>query len=144
MSSSLEERAHNAPFQTVTESGKEHTDLETSQFSSTVTNLLAGLTGSLSMVPEALAFSVIAGVSPVTGLQSAAVLSIVASLTGAQPGSVSGAAGATAVVVGGLTASKGPEYLYAAVILAGGLQVRLLASLLSSFSGVGRRSSKTC
>jgi Sulfate permease family len=89
-------------------------------------NTLAGLTGSLSMVPEALAFSVVAGVPPVVGLQSAGVLCITASLTGAQPASVFGAAGATAVVVGPLASQMGVEYLYAAVILAGVFQVRCL------------------
>ena len=75
------------------------------------------------MVPEALAFSVIAGVAPVSGLQSAGVIAIVASLTGGQPGNVFGAAGATAVVVGPLTTTYGVEYLYVTVILAGIWQV---------------------
>lgn len=97
---------------------------EPSLAASIATNVLAGLTTSLSMVPEALAFSLVAGLSPVAGIQTAAVMSIVAAVFGSQPGCMSGAAGATAVVLAPLTAAMGKEYLYAAVVLAGFLQVR--------------------
>lgn len=113
----------------------ERMPVDQSMLSSVTTNLLAGLTGSLSMVPEALAFSTIAGVPPIVGVQSAAVLAVVASLTGGQPGNVSGAAGVTAVVVAPLATTMGQEYLYAAVVTAGVLQVRTLLRL----SKLGRR-----
>lgn len=87
-------------------------------------NVLAGLTVSLSMVPEALAMTVVAGVAPIVGLQTAAVMAIVASLAGSQHASISGAAGSVAVVAGPLTATHGPQYLSASIILAGALQVR--------------------
>ena len=87
------------------------------------TQVLAGLTVSLAMVPEALAFTFVAGVPPLVGLHAACVMCAVAALLGAQPGVISGAAGATAGVLAPLVASHGLEYLFAAVVLAGVLQV---------------------
>ena len=85
--------------------------------------VLAGLTVSLAMIPESLAFTFVAGVPPAVGLHAAVVMSAVAAAFGAQPGVISGAAGATAVVWAPLVASHGLEYLFAGVLLAGGLQV---------------------
>ena len=87
--------------------------------------VLAGVTVSLSMVPLTLAISTLAGVTPLVGLQSAAVMAIVAALTGSQRACISGAAGSVAVVAGPLTGAHGVEYLYAAVIASGMLQVWL-------------------
>ena len=80
--------------------------------------MLAGVTVSLAMVPESLAFTFVAGVSPIVGLHAAALMCLVTAALGAQPGVISGAAGATAVVLP-LVASHGPEYLFASVALTG-------------------------
>ena len=86
--------------------------------------ILAGITVSLAMVPESLAFTFVAGVSPIVGLHAAAIMGLVTALIGAQPGVISGAAGATAVVLAPLVARHGVEYLFAAVALAGATQAR--------------------
>ena len=86
--------------------------------------ILAGITVSLAMVPESLAFTFVAGVSPIVGLHAAALMGLCTAVFGAQPGVISGAAGATAVVFAPLVASHGVEYLFAAVLLAGAIQVR--------------------
>ena len=86
--------------------------------------ILSGVTVSLAMVPESLAFTFVAGVSPIVGLHAAAIMGLVTALIGAQPGVISGAAGATAVVLAPLVARHGVEYLFAAVALAGATQAR--------------------
>jgi len=75
------------------------------------------------MVPEALAFTFVAGVPPLVGLHAAATMALITALFGAQPGVISGAAGATAVVFAPLVAKHGIEYLFAGVVLAGVLQI---------------------
>ena len=77
------------------------------------------------MIPEAVAFAFVAGVSPIVGLQTTAVLGFVAAAFGGRGGITTGASGACAVVVAGLVASHGPSYLSAAVALAGLIQVSL-------------------
>ena len=84
--------------------------------------ILSGLTVALALVPEAIAFALIAGLSPLTGLYAAFVLGLVASIFGGRPGMISGATGAIAVVVVTLVKTNGVEYVFAAVILAGILQ----------------------
>jgi sulfate permease, SulP family len=86
------------------------------------TNLLSGLTVALAMVPEAIAFALIAHVSPLTGLYAAIIVCLITSLFGGRPGMISGATGALAVVMVALVAQHGVEYLFAAVILMGMLQ----------------------
>ena len=86
------------------------------------TEVLSGLTVALALVPEAVAFALIAGLSPLTGLYSAFVMGIVAAVFGGRPGMISGATGAVAVVIVSLAISHGKEYVFAAVILAGILQ----------------------
>lgn len=85
--------------------------------------LLAGLTVALALIPEAVAFAMIAGLSPLTGLYAAFVMGLVTSLIGGRPGMISGATGAVAVVIVGLSISHGPEYIFATVVLAGLIQV---------------------
>ena len=99
-----------------------------------LTQVLSGLTVSLAMVPESLAFTFVAGVSPIVGLHAAALMGLATALLGAQPGVISGAAGATAVVVAPLVASHGVEYLFAAVLLVGVIQVACGAMRLASLS----------
>ncbi|MCG8698393.1 MAG: SulP family inorganic anion transporter, partial [Bacteroidales bacterium] len=85
--------------------------------------ILSGLTVALALIPEAVAFALIAGLSPLTGLYAAFVMGLVTSILGGRPGMISGATGAVAVVLAALAKSHGVEYIFAAVILAGILQV---------------------
>ncbi len=87
------------------------------------TEVLSGLTVALALVPEAIAFALIAGLSPLTGLYAAFVMGLITSIFGGRPGMISGATGAVAVVIVSLAASHGVEYVFATVILAGLLQV---------------------
>ncbi len=86
-------------------------------------DLLAGLTVALALVPEAVAFAFVAGVEPLVGLYAAFTVGLVAALIGGRPGMISGATGALAVVMVGLVAQHGVEYLFAAVILMGVIQI---------------------
>ena len=87
------------------------------------TNLLSGLTVALAMVPEAIAFALIAQVSPLTGLYAAIIVCLITSVFGGRPGMISGATGALAVVMVGLVINHGVQYLFATVILMGVLQL---------------------
>lgn len=86
------------------------------------TEILAGLTVALALVPEAVAFALIAGLSPLTGLYAAFVMGLITSIFGGRPGMISGATGAVAVVIVSLAISHGVEYVFATVILAGIIQ----------------------
>lgn len=86
-------------------------------------NVLSGITVALALVPEAIAFSFIAGIDPVLGLTSAFIIALVSALAGGRPGMISGATGAIAVVVAGLVSSHGVGYMILAVILMGVIQV---------------------
>jgi SulP family sulfate permease len=86
------------------------------------TEILSGLTVALALIPEAVAFAMIAGLSPLTGLYAAFVMGLVTSVFGGRPGMISGATGAVAVVIVTLAASHGPEYIFATVVLAGLIQ----------------------
>jgi SulP family sulfate permease len=90
--------------------------------------ILSGLTVALALVPEAVAFSLIAGLSPLTGLYAAFMMGLVTSILGGRPGMISGATGAIAVVLVSLVKSHGVEYIFATVILAGAIQ--MLAGVL--------------
>lgn len=87
------------------------------------TEVLSGLTVALALVPEAIAFALIAGLSPLTGLYAAFVMGLVTSILGGRPGMISGATGAVAVVIVSLAKDFGVEYVFATVILAGLLQL---------------------
>lgn len=87
------------------------------------TEVLAGLTVALALVPEAVAFAMIAGLSPLTGLYAAFVMGLVTAVFGGRPGMISGATGAVAVVLVSLVQSHGVEYVFATVVLAGLIQV---------------------
>jgi SulP family sulfate permease len=92
------------------------------------TEILSGLTVALALVPEAIAFAIIAGLSPLTGLYAAFMMGIITSIFGGRPGMISGATGAVAVVLVALAKTHGVEYIFATVILAGIIQ--LLAGVL--------------
>ncbi len=87
------------------------------------TEILSGLTVALALVPEAVAFALIADLSPITGLYAAFVMGLVTSVFGGRPGMISGATGAVAVVIVALSKTHGVEYVFACVILAGVLQM---------------------
>lgn len=87
------------------------------------TEILSGLTVALALVPEAIAFALIAGLSPLTGLYAAFTIGLVTSILGGRPGMISGATGAIAVVIVALAKTHGVEYIFATVIFAGVIQV---------------------
>jgi SulP family sulfate permease len=86
------------------------------------TEILSGLTVSLALVPEAIAFAFVAGVSPMVGLYAAFIVGLITAVFGGRPGMISGATGALAVVMVSLVATHGVEYLFATVVLMGLLQ----------------------
>lgn len=86
-------------------------------------DLLAGLTVALALVPEAVAFSFVAGVDPAVGLWAAFFMGLIAASAGGRPGMISGATGAMAVVMTAFVVLYGLEYLFAAVVLCGILQI---------------------
>lgn len=85
--------------------------------------VLSGLTVALALIPEAVAFALIAGLSPLTGLYAAFMMGLITSVFGGRPGMISGATGAVAVVLVVLAKSNGVEYIFATVILAGIIQI---------------------
>ena len=97
------------------------------------TNLLSGLTVALALVPEAIAFALVAHVSPLTGLYAAVLVSFITSAFGGRPGMISGAAGALAVVMVALVVEHGVQYLFAAIVLMGILQMLFAAARLGKF-----------
>ena len=96
--------------------------------------VLSGLTVAMALIPEAVAFALIAGLSPLTGLYAAFIMGIVTAIFGGRPGMISGATGAIAVVFFGLVTSlkqlypsistdEITQYIFATVILAGIIQI---------------------
>lgn len=100
------------------------------------TELIAGITVSLALVPEAIAFSFVAGVSPLVGLYSAFIVGLLSSIFGGRPGMISGATGALAVVMVELVLHHGVEYLFAAVVMMGLIQVLVGVLRLGKFSRI--------
>lgn len=86
-------------------------------------DVLSGITVALALVPEAVAFAFVAGVEPMVGLYAAFMMGLITSAIGGRPGMISGATGAMAVVMVALVMSHGVQYLFAAVIVAGVIQV---------------------
>jgi len=95
--------------------------------------ILSGLTVALALVPEAVAFAFVAGVDPLVGLYAAFMVGLLAAIFGGRPGMISGAAGSMAVVMVALVAGHGVEYLFAAVVLAGLIQMGAGALRLGKF-----------
>ncbi len=92
-------------------------------FSEIRNNTLSGLTVALALVPEALAFALVAHVNPLTGLYAAFVMCLVTALFGGRPGMISGATGSMAVVMVSLVVTHGVQYLFATVVLLGLMQL---------------------
>ena len=103
-------------------------ELSAARNTSIKNDLLSGLTVALALVPEAVAFALIAGVEPLVGLYAAFMVGLITAITGGRPGMISGATGALAVVMVALVADHGVEYLFATVVLMGVLQ--MLAGVL--------------
>lgn len=95
--------------------------------------ILAGLTVAMTMIPESLAFAILAGISPLIGLYAAFMMGLVTAVLGGRPGMVSGGAGATIVVMIALIHSHGLDYLFAAVVLAGVFQLLVGVFKLGKF-----------
>ncbi|MBF5010901.1 SulP family inorganic anion transporter [Burkholderia pseudomultivorans] len=99
-----------------------------SRFSSLRSELLAGLTSSFALVPECIAFALVAHLNPLMGLYGAFFICIITAVFGGRPGMISGAAGSMAVVIVALVVQHGPQYLFATVVL-GGLLMMLFGAL---------------
>ena len=95
--------------------------------------ILSGLTVALALVPEAIAFAFVAGVTPLSGLYAAFIVGLITALVGGRPGMISGATGALAVVMVALVMDHGAEYLFATVVLMGILQLIAGVSKLGKF-----------
>ena len=87
------------------------------------TEILAGLTVAMTMMPESLSFAILAGFPPLTGLYAAFIMGLITSVFGGRPGLISGGAGAVVIVLIALMKSHGLEYVFAAVALAGVIQI---------------------
>jgi sulfate permease, SulP family len=96
------------------------------------TELLAGLVVALALIPEAIAFSLIAGVDPQVGLYASFSIAMIIAIAGGRPAMISGATGAMALLMVPLVREHGVEYLFAATIVTGVLQV------VFGYLGVGR------
>ena len=96
-------------------------------------DILSGLTVALALVPEAVAFAFVAGVEPLVGLYAAFMVGLITAVIGGRPGMISGATGALAVVMVGLVAEHGVEYLFAAVVLMGAIQITVGLLRLGKF-----------
>ena len=86
-------------------------------------DVLAGLVVALALIPEAIAFSIIAGVDPKVGLYASFSIAVLTAIVGGRPGMISAATAATAVLMVTLVKEHGLQYLLAATILAGVLQI---------------------
>lgn len=105
-----------------------HYPLREQWFGNVRADILSGILVALALIPEAIAFSLIAGVDPKVGLYASFCIAVVTAIAGGRPGMISAATGAMALVMVDLVKDHGLQYLFAATILAGLLQ--LLAAAL--------------
>jgi SulP family sulfate permease len=97
--------------------------LKKAWFSNVRKDILSGITVSLALIPEAIAFSLLAGVDPMVGLYASFLIAVTISIVGGRMGMISAATGAMASLMGPLIVSHGIEYLFAATILTGLIQM---------------------
>jgi len=97
------------------------------------TEVLAGLTVAMTMIPESLSFAILAGFPPLMGLYASFIAGLVTAIFGGRPGMISGGAGATVIVLIALMNSDGLEYVLAAVALAGVFQILVGVFKLGKF-----------
>ncbi|PWK16456.1 SulP family inorganic anion transporter [Tumebacillus permanentifrigoris] len=96
-------------------------------------DILAGMTVAFALIPEAIAFAILAGVDPMVGLYASFAIAVVVSFAGGRPGMISAATGAMALVMIDLVADYGIEYMFAATVLTGILQFVLGVLKLGRF-----------
>ncbi len=94
-------------------------------FSNVKGDILAGIVVCMALIPEAIGFSIVAGVDPMVGVYSSFVISVITAIFGGRTGLISAAAGATVLVLASLVQNHGIEYLFAATILTGVIQLIL-------------------
>lgn len=109
------------------------TSLKQQWFGNVRGDVLAGIVVALALIPEAIAFSIIAGVDPMVGLYASFCIAVVIAFVGGRPGMISAATGAMALLMVTLVADYGLEYLLAATILTGILQIIFGVLKLSRF-----------
>ncbi|RYZ28295.1 MAG: SulP family inorganic anion transporter [Chitinophagaceae bacterium] len=97
------------------------------------TEILAGLTVAMTMIPESLSFAILSGFPPLVGLYGAFIMGIVTAIFGGRPGLISGGAGATVIVLIALMKSHGIEYVFGAIALAGVIQIAVGLLKLGKF-----------
>src|SRR3954462_7757173 len=86
-------------------------------------DVLAGIVVALALIPEAIAFSIIAGVDPMVGLYASFTIAVIIAFAGGRPGMISAATGAMALLMVPLVKDYGVEYLLAATLLTGVIQI---------------------
>ena len=86
-------------------------------------DILSGIVVALALIPEAIAFSIIAGVDPMVGLYASFIIAVIIAFAGGRPGMISAATGAMALVIAPLVRDYGLQYLFAATILTGFIQI---------------------
>ena len=97
--------------------------LKTQWFGNIRGDILSGIVVALALIPEAIAFSIIAGVDPMVGLYASFCIAVIIAFVGGRPAMISAATGAMALVMGDLVADHGLNYLLAATILTGIIQI---------------------
>ena len=102
--------------------------------------LMAGLVVALALIPEAIAFSIIAGVDPKVGLYASFSIAVLTAIIGGRPGMISAATAATAVLMVTLVRDFGLQYLLAATVLAGLIQILAGVFSLGKFIRMGMSS----
>ncbi|MCD5380411.1 SulP family inorganic anion transporter [Candidatus Gracilibacteria bacterium] len=102
---------------------QKHNFIDLEKKGQTKADILSGLTVALALIPEAIAFSFVAEVNPMVGLWAAFIMGLITAIFGGRPGMISGATGAMAVVMTSLVVMHGVEFLFAAIILAGIIQI---------------------
>lgn len=107
--------------------------MRASWFSNIRGDVLAGITVAFALIPEAIAFSIIAGVDPMVGLYASFCMAVVIAFVGGRPGMISAATGAMALLMITLVAKYGIEYLFAATILTGIIQYLMGVFKLGKF-----------
>jgi len=101
--------------------------------SNTKNDLLSGTVVAVALVPEAIAFALVAGFNPLVGLYTAFILGLITALIGGKPGMISGATGAMVVVLASLAISHGLDYVLWATILTGLIQITIGVAKLGKF-----------
>jgi len=100
-------------------------NLKRDWFSNIRADLIAGIVVALALIPEAIAFSIIAGVDPKVGLYASFCIAVIISIVGGRPGMISAATAAMAVLMVTLVKEHGLEYLLAATLLTGVIQIAM-------------------